>query len=51
MVELMPQYRSLEFGVHAIYPTRQYVAPKVRALVDFLFNALKDACWCSELSA
>jgi len=40
LVELMPQYRSLEFGVYAIYPTRQYVAPKVRALVNFLTKAM-----------
>lgn len=45
LVELMPQYRALEFGVYAIYPTRQYVAPKVRALVDFLAKALRDVRW------
>ncbi|MDX1599745.1 MAG: LysR family transcriptional regulator [Marinobacter sp.] len=36
LVEVMPEYRSMELGVYAIYPTRKFVAPKVRALVDFL---------------
>ncbi|MES2878716.1 MAG: LysR family transcriptional regulator [Pseudomonadota bacterium] len=36
LVELMPQYRSLEMGIYAVYPTRKHVAPKVRALIDFL---------------
>jgi DNA-binding transcriptional LysR family regulator len=42
LVELMPLYRSIEFGIFAVYPTRQYVAPKVRALIDFLSKALKN---------
>ena len=40
LVELMPDYRSSEFGIFAVYPTRQYVSPKVRALIDFLSKAL-----------
>ncbi|EON91381.1 LysR family transcriptional regulator [Marinobacter lipolyticus SM19] len=36
LVEVMPEYRSMELGIYAIYPTRKFVAPKVRALVDFL---------------
>ena len=36
LVELMPQYRSLELGIYAVYPTRKHVPAKVRALVDFL---------------
>jgi DNA-binding transcriptional LysR family regulator len=42
LVELMPGYRSIEFGIFAVYPTRQYVSPKVRALIDFLSRALKN---------
>lgn len=41
LVELMPSYRSVEFGIFAVYPTRQYVSPKVRALIDFLSHAMK----------
>ena len=39
LVELMPDYRSAELGVYAVYPTRKFVTPKVRALVDFLVSA------------
>ncbi|WP_342620124.1 LysR family transcriptional regulator [Rhodoferax sp. GW822-FHT02A01] len=42
LVELMPDYRSIEFGIYAVYPTRQHVSPKVRALIDFLVKALKN---------
>lgn len=42
LVELMPTYRSVEFGIFAVYPTRQYVSPKVRALLDFLSKALNN---------
>ena len=36
LVELMPEYRAGELGVHAVYPSRRHVAPKVRALIAFL---------------
>jgi DNA-binding transcriptional LysR family regulator len=36
LVELMPDYRSLELGIYAVYPTRKHVSAKVRALIDFL---------------
>lgn len=42
LVELMPTYRSIAFGIYAVYPTRHYVSPKVRALIDFLAKALKN---------
>src|SRR5690606_40800464 len=31
LVELMPEYRSTELGVYAVYPTRKFVTPKVRS--------------------
>jgi DNA-binding transcriptional LysR family regulator len=36
LVELMPEFHALELGIYAVYPTRKYVSPKVRALIDFL---------------
>jgi len=36
LVELMPEFRSIEIGVYAVYPTRKHVSAKVRALIDFL---------------
>ena len=38
LLELMPQYRSIEFGIYAVYPTRKHVSAKVRAMIDFLAN-------------
>ena len=40
LVELMPEYRPREVGIYALYPTRKHVAPKVRALIDFLTQQL-----------
>ena len=36
LVELMPEYRSTEFGIYAVYPTRKQVSAKVRVLIEFL---------------
>ncbi len=38
LLELMPEFRSLTLGIYAVYPSRKHVSPKVRALIDFLFN-------------
>lgn len=45
LVELLPEYRSLELGVYAVYPSRKHLAPKVRALVDFLGERLRGVDW------
>ncbi len=42
LVELMPHYQSTKLGVYAVYPTRKFVPPKVRALVDFLISTFSD---------
>ncbi|MEY2622008.1 MAG: hypothetical protein RIT26_1828 [Pseudomonadota bacterium] len=43
LVEILPQYRSLDLGIYAIYPSRKFVLPKVRALVEFLSAKLAQA--------
>lgn len=47
LVELLPTYRSLELGVHVVYPSRRHLTPKVRALVDFLVDAFRAPLWPS----
>lgn len=42
LVELLPQYRSLQLGIHAVYASRKHLTPKVRVLIDFLAEALRD---------
>jgi DNA-binding transcriptional LysR family regulator len=34
--EILPTYRTLEFGLFAIYPHRRYLSRKVRCFIDFL---------------
>ena len=45
LVELMPEYRALELGIYAIYPTRKHVLPKVRALIEFLSERFSGVRW------
>jgi DNA-binding transcriptional LysR family regulator len=33
---VLARYRMAELGIHAVYPQRVHVPPKVRAFVDFL---------------
>jgi len=41
LVELMPEWRAGELGIHAVYPSRRHVPPKVRLMIDFLADALR----------
>jgi DNA-binding transcriptional LysR family regulator len=45
LVELMPEYRSIELGIYAVYPTRKQLALKVRRLIDYLAEALDEPAW------
>lgn len=45
LVEVLPQYQAATLGIYAVYPTRKFVLPKVRALVEFLDERLKAASW------
>lgn len=40
LVELLPEYRSTEIGIYAVYPTRKHLSAKVRVLVEFLVDRL-----------
>ena len=51
LVEILPQYRSAEFGIYAVYPSRQYVSAKVRLLIEFLATALGGASCCANSRA
>ena len=45
LVEVLPRYRAAELGIHAVYPTRKHLKPKIRALVDFLAKAFRTPRW------
>lgn len=45
LVEVLPQYQAATLGIYAVYPTRKFVLPKVRALIELLDERLKAAPW------
>lgn len=45
LVEVLPRYRSIELDIHAVYPTRKHVSPKVRLMIDFLVAAFRRPRW------
>jgi DNA-binding transcriptional LysR family regulator len=51
LVEILPQFRSVELGIYAVYPSRKFVLPKVRAMVEFLANELGQAPWVKKKPA
>ena len=47
LVELLPKFRSVELGIHAVYPTRKHLPLKLRRLIDFLVAAFRSPAWQS----
>lgn len=45
LCEILPGYRGLTFGVHAVYPSHRLASPKVRLLVDFLVESFATPNW------
>jgi DNA-binding transcriptional LysR family regulator len=45
LVELLPQFRSVDLGIHAVYPTRKHLPLKLRRLIDFLVAAFRSPSW------
>jgi DNA-binding transcriptional LysR family regulator len=45
LTEVLPAYRSVELGIYAVYPSRKFVLPKLRALVEFLSTAFANPTW------
>ena len=42
LVRLLPEYRTAELSINAVYPTARYVPSKVRLFIDYLVEAFKD---------
>ena len=40
--EILPGYKTLEFGLFAIYPHRRYLSKKVRCFIDFLIDEFSE---------
>jgi DNA-binding transcriptional LysR family regulator len=45
LVQVLPEYQSVELGIYAVYPTRKHLLPKVRLLIDYLAGALATQTW------
>ena len=45
LVEVLPSFSAAQLGIYAVYPSRKFVLPKVRALIEFLANKLATAAW------
>ncbi|MDO6387734.1 LysR family transcriptional regulator [Uliginosibacterium sp. 31-12] len=45
LIELMPNWRAATIPIHAVYPTRKHLPLKVRRLLDFLVEALREPVW------
>ncbi len=45
LIELIPEFRAVELGVFAVYPTRKQLPLKVRKLVDFLVDEFRTPPW------
>jgi len=45
LVEILPKYRSIEIDIHAVYPSRKHVPPKVRLMIDFLVERFRRPRW------
>ncbi|MDV2726445.1 LysR family transcriptional regulator [Pseudomonas aeruginosa] len=51
LVELLPEYRSVELGIYAVYPTRKHLASKVQAFINFLVEQFEQVDWESGYPA
>ena len=40
LVRLMPQWTSMEYAIHCIYPSHRSLTPKLRAWIDYLVSEL-----------
>lgn len=43
LVRILPEYSAQTLSVYAVYPSRQFLPEKTRALVDFLIQSLQMA--------
>lgn len=47
LVEILPQWQVNKMNIYALYSSRKYLAPAVRALIDFLSEYFQSHLWDS----
>ncbi len=45
LLEILPEYTTPGLGIYAVYPTRKLLPLRLRCLIDFLVDALKNPAW------
>ncbi|WP_122223952.1 LysR family transcriptional regulator [Pseudomonas syringae group genomosp. 3] len=45
LIEILPEYKSIELGIYAIYPSRKHLASKVRVFINFLAEKFAEPHW------
>lgn len=45
LIEILPEYRSVELGIYAVYPSRKHLPSKVRVLISFLTEHFASPPW------
>ena len=43
LVRLLPEWGDERFPIYAVYPSRNYVPPKVRVFIDFVSSAVSKS--------
>jgi DNA-binding transcriptional LysR family regulator len=52
LVPILPEYRPIEFAIHAIYPHRHHLSAKVRGFIDLLAERIVDhRQWMDPMAA
>jgi DNA-binding transcriptional LysR family regulator len=51
LIELMPDYRAMTLGIHALYPSRKHLPLKVRRLIDFLVESFLTPAWSHQANS
>lgn len=39
---ILPQFKTLQLSIYAVYPERRHLSPKVRAFIDFMVERITD---------
>ena len=45
LVDVLPGWRALSLGIHAVYPSRKYLPIRTRRMLDFLADAFATPPW------
>ncbi|MCB1719800.1 MAG: LysR family transcriptional regulator, partial [Candidatus Competibacteraceae bacterium] len=50
LINLLDGYETLQLSIYLVYPQRRYLAPKVRAFVDFMAERITENPYWDDFS-